>query len=145
MGNGSKGGIRVEGSFGLRSLVFHTPIMTTQEIADRLVALCRKEEWETAQKELFAADAISVEPDSSPNPNKVTKGIEGILEKGRQFASIIEQVHSHEVSEPIVSPGAFACSMAIDVTMKGQGRMQMSEICVYEVKDGKIVAERFFA
>jgi limonene-1,2-epoxide hydrolase len=119
--------------------------MTTQEIADRLVALCRKQEWETAQKELFAADAVSIEPDSSPNPQKVTKGIEGIYEKGRQFAAMTETVHSLQVSEPVVAPGAFACTMSVDITFKGQGRMQMAELCVYEVKDGKIVSERFLA
>jgi len=27
--------------------------------------------------------------------------------------------------------------------MKGKGRMNMSELCVYQVKDGKIVAESF--
>jgi hypothetical protein len=32
----------------------------------------------------------------------------------------------------------------MDVTMKGQGRMNMDEIAVYEVKDGKIVKEQFF-
>ena len=37
-------------------------IMTTQEIAGRLVALCRQGKFETAQKELFATDAISIEP-----------------------------------------------------------------------------------
>jgi hypothetical protein len=30
------------------------------------------------------------------------------------------------------------------VTVKGQGRMKMDEIAVYEVKDGKIVKEQFF-
>ncbi|HEX3768939.1 MAG TPA: SnoaL-like domain-containing protein [Puia sp.] len=28
--------------------------------------------------------------------------------------------------------------------MKGQGRMQMDEICVYQVENGKIVSEQFF-
>jgi hypothetical protein len=28
--------------------------------------------------------------------------------------------------------------------MKGQGRMNMGELCVYRVKDGKIVSEEFF-
>jgi hypothetical protein len=32
----------------------------------------------------------------------------------------------------------------MDVTMKGQGRMQMTELCVYVVKDGKIVSEQFY-
>jgi hypothetical protein len=36
--------------------------MNTKQIAERLVALCRKGEWETAQKELFADDAVSIEP-----------------------------------------------------------------------------------
>jgi hypothetical protein len=33
--------------------------------------------------------------------------------------------------------------MRLDVTMKGQGRMDMKEVCVYDVKDGKIIREEF--
>ena len=36
--------------------------MTIKEIADRLVQLCRKGDFETAQAELFADDAASIEP-----------------------------------------------------------------------------------
>jgi limonene-1,2-epoxide hydrolase len=32
----------------------------------------------------------------------------------------------------------------MDVTIRGQGRMKMDEVAVYEVKDGKIVLEHFF-
>jgi len=32
----------------------------------------------------------------------------------------------------------------MDVTMKGQGRQKLEEMCVYEVKDGKIASEHFF-
>jgi hypothetical protein len=31
-----------------------------------------------------------------------------------------------------------------NVTIKGQGRMQMDEVAVYEVRDGKIMKEQFF-
>jgi hypothetical protein len=34
--------------------------------------------------------------------------------------------------------------MSFDATFKGGGRTKMDEICVYEVKDGKIVKEQFF-
>jgi hypothetical protein len=34
--------------------------------------------------------------------------------------------------------------MSIDATMKGMGRQVLDEVCVYEVKDGKIVQEQFF-
>jgi hypothetical protein len=43
-----------------------------------------------------------------------------------------------------VAGNAIAMTLSIDVTMKGQGRMQLAEICAYEVKDGKIASEQFF-
>ncbi len=118
-------------------------IMKTNEIAGRLVALCREAQWETAQKELYANEAVSLEPAATPAFEKETKGLAGILEKGRKFEAMIETMHSLAVSDPLVATNSFACTMSMDVTMKGQGRMQMSEICVYEVKDGKIVSEQF--
>ncbi len=47
-------------------------------------------------------------------------------------------------SEPVVGGNHFSVAMGMDVTMKGGERMQMDEIAVYEVKDGKIVKEQFF-
>ncbi len=35
--------------------------MTTQEIANRLVELCRQGDFKTAQEELLAEDAMSIE------------------------------------------------------------------------------------
>jgi hypothetical protein len=34
--------------------------------------------------------------------------------------------------------------LGMDMTMKGAARMNMEELCVYQVKDGKIVSEQFF-
>ena len=117
--------------------------MKTDQIAQRLVALCREAKWETAQKELFADDAVSIEQHPSPAFEKETKGLPAIIEKGRKFDAMIETMHALDVSEPLVVDNAFTCTMSMDVTMKGQPRMQMSEICLYEVKNGKIVAEQF--
>ena len=118
--------------------------MNTQEIATRLIEHCRKAQWEAAQKELYADDAVSIEEEASPAFAKETKGLAAIIEKGRTFDAMVEQHHSDVVvSEPLIAGDSFACTMAMDVTMKGRGRMQMSELCVYTVKDGKIVAEEF--
>jgi limonene-1,2-epoxide hydrolase len=117
--------------------------MKTEEIAKRLVTLCREVKWETAQKELFAADAVSIEPHATPMFQKETKGLPAILEKGKKFGGMIETLHSNTVSDPVVVDNAFACTMRLDATMKGQGRMNMTELCVYDVKDGKIVSEQF--
>jgi len=119
--------------------------MTTQQIADRLVQLCRKGDFEKAQKELFAQDAISIEQQATPGFEKETKGLEAILEKGKQFGTMLEETHSVSISDPIIAGNAISLSLNLDATMKGSGRSTMSEICVYEVKDGKIISERFFS
>lgn len=118
--------------------------MTTQAIADRLVELCRKGEFETAQNELFSKDATSKEPYATPDFDQETKGLDAIQEKGRKWYDMVEQSHNLEVSDPIVAANSFACTMRMDVTMKGKGRFDMTELCVYKVKDGKIVSEEFF-
>jgi hypothetical protein len=117
--------------------------MTTKEIADRLVALCRQGKFEDAQKELYAQNAKSTEAEDSPMRPREIRGLDAIVQKGHQFTAAVEQIHKMSVSEPIVAEDAFACTMSLDMTMKGRGRMQMSEVCVYDVKDGKIVAEQF--
>lgn len=117
--------------------------MTVQEIANRLVALCREGNYETAQRELYSPDAVSIEPYATPEFPQETRGRDAIIEKGRKFVAMIEEMHGGEVGDPIIAGHSFACTMHMDVTMKGQGRMNMTEICVYEVKDGKIVSERF--
>lgn len=118
--------------------------MTTQQIAARLTELCRQGQFETAQKELYADDAVSKEPYETPEFEKETKGLDAILEKGKKFESMVEEMHGGDVSEPVVADNSFAFVMTMDATMKGKGRMKMSELCVYEVKDGKIISEQFF-
>jgi len=74
---------------------------------------------------------------------KETRGRAAIIEKGKKFDGMIEQVHSINVSDPVVAGNSFACELKMDVTMKGKGRMPMRELMVYDVKDGKIISEQF--
>src|SRR4051812_24230859 len=101
--------------------------MTTKDVADRLVALCRQGNFEGAQKELYATDAINIEPYGTATFAKETKGLDAIIEKGRKFAGMIEQVHSISVSDPLVAGSSFACAMQLDLTIKGHGRMSLNE------------------
>lgn len=117
--------------------------MTTQEVANRLYALCNEGKYEQAQKELYAADAKSIEPANSPGLETV-EGLDNIIKKGDTFQSQVEAMHGGWVSQPLVGGNHISMAMGMDVTMKGMGRMQMDEVCVYEVKDGKIVKEQFF-
>ena len=118
--------------------------MSTQQIADRLAELCNKGNFEQAQKELFSDDAVSIEPEASQGFEKETKGLKSILEKGKKFASMVEQTHSCKVSDPLVVGNVIALGLFMDVTMKGQERSSMNELIVYKVKDGKVISEEFF-
>jgi hypothetical protein len=119
--------------------------MSTEAIARRLVELCREGKYEDAQRELYAEDAVSIEPDGLP-PGMLgnVKGLPAIFEKGRKFQESIEQMHGGNVSDPVVAGNWFSCEMTLDVSMKGVGRMTMTEICVYHVKEGKVDREQFF-
>jgi limonene-1,2-epoxide hydrolase len=118
--------------------------MSTQQIAARLAELCRQGQFEAAQKELFAKDAVSIEQHETPEFPKETKGLNAIIDKGHKWSSGVEKVHSCTASTPLVAGNAIAMTLELDVTMKGRGRMKMEEVCVYEVKDGKIASEQFF-
>jgi hypothetical protein len=117
--------------------------MTTQEIAERLVDHCRAGKFEEAQKELFSTDATSIEPMDTPMGPRETKGLDAIIEKGRKFMAMVEQIHAMAVSDPVVADDSFACTMTLDADMKGRGRTTLTELCVYLVENGKIVSEQF--
>jgi hypothetical protein len=118
--------------------------MTTNQIANRLVELCRQGQFDTAQKELFAKDAMSIEPQASPGFEKETKGLDAIMEKSKKWGDMVESMNKMEVSEPVVAANSFACTMHMDVTMKNKEHWDMTELCTYTIKDGKIVTEQFF-
>ena len=117
--------------------------MSTQEIANRLVELCRKGDYETCYKELFSPNAVSIEPDHAPGPQRA-EGMEAIKKKGEAWQAMIEEMHDSSVGDPIVAGSHFSCAMMVDWTMKGMGRQKMEEVCVYKVEDGKVVSEQFF-
>jgi hypothetical protein len=118
-------------------------VMTTQEVANRMNELFKENKWDQAQDELFSEDCESIEPPHAQGMQSV-KGIAAIKQKGKDFNAMVEEMHDGWCSEPLVGGNYISFAMGMDVTMKGMGRMKMEEICVYEVKDGKIVKEQFF-
>jgi hypothetical protein len=116
--------------------------MTTQEVANRLVELCRNGLILEAQQELFADDVTSHEPVNSPTPPAIGK--EAVLTKGKHFASLIEERRSGSFEDPIVAGNYFSFVCKLDATLTGIGRVVWDEICVFGVKDGKVISEQFF-
>jgi hypothetical protein len=118
-------------------------VMTTQEVANRFNELAQTGQFDKIQDELYSEDAESIEPAHSQGLQSV-KGLAAIKEKGKRFNEMVEEMHGGYSKDPIVAGNHFSLAMGIDCTMKGQGRINMEEIAVYEVKDGKIVKEQFF-
>ncbi|QCX01686.1 nuclear transport factor 2 family protein [Aggregatimonas sangjinii] len=117
--------------------------MNTQEIATKLVNWCKEGDFEKPYQELYSPKIVSIENDGK-GENGIAEGFEGVQKKGEWWKENFE-VHSTEVSEPIVADNWFSVKFNMDTTHRPSGhRSNMSEIAVYEVKEGKIVKEQFF-
>lgn len=117
--------------------------MTTQEVANQLVALCREGKYEQVYQELFSPDAESIEPEGTGLPT--AKGMDAIRQKGQQWQEMVEELYSSEISDPIAADDFFSCTMKMKVKMKGSEEpVNMDEVCVYRVKNGKVMSEQFF-
>ena len=117
--------------------------MNTQEIANKLVALCKAGKFEDA-KALYAPDAVSVEAGAPPGQAREAVGLPAIQAKSEWWVANHE-VHSMQVAGPWPHDDRFIVGFKIDVTMKPTShRFTMEEMALYTVKDGKIVREEFF-
>lgn len=117
--------------------------MTIKEVAGQLVKMCREGKVEEAKEELFTEETLSIEPTEGLLP-KETKGLKAIQKKAELFISMVEQFYGSTITDPVVAGDYFSVGWDTDIQMKGQERQTISEICLYKVKDGKIVSEQFF-
>ena len=116
--------------------------MTTLEIAARFNELAREEKWFEIQDEFFADNVRSIDPPGSPYFG-YAEGKDAVRKKGQDFVSRITAFHGASTSEPVVAGNHFAVGREMDITVAGHGRIQVNEIMVYEVKEGRIVSEQF--
>lgn len=118
--------------------------MSTAEIANDLVALCREGRNLEAINKYYADDIVSIESASMPGMPAEMRGIDAIRGKNQWWLDNHE-VHGGESNGPFVGENQFAVEFKYDVTNKPTGkRMQLEEMALYTVKDGKIVHERFY-
>jgi SnoaL-like domain len=116
---------------------------TTEEVATKLVEYCRKGEWMKPIDDLYAKDIVSVEAREMENMPAEMRGIDQVRGKTEWFENTFE-VHSAKVGGPFVARDTFVVQFDIDVTDKAsKKRMQMSEVGIYTVKDGKVAREEF--
>ncbi len=96
--------------------------------------------------EVYAENAQSVEAVVPPNRDvRIAKGRGAIKAKRADWASSHE-IHKLDADGPYVHPpNRFAVRFEVEVTQKATGQqMNLCEIAVYTVEDGKISREEFF-
>jgi predicted ester cyclase len=112
-------------------------------VAARFDALAQQEKWFEIQEEFFADNVKSTDPVDSPYMG-YAEGKEAVRKKGEDFVKGIEEVHRMHTTAPVVSGSHFAVGREMDITIEGFGRIQINEIMLYQVKDGRIISEQFF-
>jgi ketosteroid isomerase-like protein len=116
--------------------------MTARDVADAFAALCKAGKHEEAGDRFWAEDIVSRE--AMEGPMAEMRGRAAVKGKGEWWYSNHE-IHSAVTEGPYVHGDQFALTFKLDVTEKASGRrMQMTEIGLYTVANGKVVEERFF-
>ena len=120
--------------------------MTTQEVANRYYELANQNKWIEIQEEFHDDNVISQEPEhvASRGIPVMIKGREAVRAKTMSNRETIEAIYSQYCGEPVVAGNFFSLALKRDVAYKGRPRVQLEELCVFEVKEGKIVSEQFF-
>lgn len=119
----------------------------TQQVADSLVELCTAGSGTDAIRKLYADNARHIEAQEMPGCPRIVEGKAALLERSEKFEKTTT-IHSHTCGKPTVNGDQFTCEMSMDCTSsEGPGageRMEMSETCLYTVKDGQITEGKFF-
>jgi hypothetical protein len=121
--------------------------MTTKEVADQLVALCRAGKNVEAVNTLLSADVVSVEARGDEAMPATMSGRDVIRGKNEWWINN-HKIHSALIKGPFPNGDRFTVIFNFDVTpvagpMMGK-RMKMEEVALYTVTDGKISREEFF-
>ena len=114
---------------------------STAEIAHDMLTLFKAGQFAEVGAKYWADDVVSREP--MDGPMAVIQGRKAVEEKGAWWYANHE-VHSATADGPFVQGDQVAFVFALDVTAKQSGqRMQMREVGLYTLKDGKIAEEKF--
>jgi len=108
--------------------------MSTQDIAGRLIHLCRNGEFIQAEEELYWQNAIQIEA-----TGEKFEGIENLILKEKQFLDKLTEKPVVNVSDAIIASDFFAIKMHMEYVHKETGSGIIDEILVYKVNNGKIV------
>ena len=118
--------------------------MTTRELADKFVQMCKEGKNFDVMKQLYHDDIVSVEAEVRKTGSHETSGKEAVIQKSAEWAAAHE-IHGATVEGPFLLGDEFGVVFEFDVTPKATGRrVSNREIALYTVADGLITREKFY-
>ncbi len=115
--------------------------METTQIAFAFTQLCSEGKLQEAADQFYADHITSIE--AFPGEYSYLIGRDNVAAKVA-FWQKENTIHSVAVKGPFVNGDSFALRFSLDCTSAQFGRTVLEEVAVYQVKDGKVVEERFF-
>jgi SnoaL-like domain len=115
--------------------------MTNADAIKAFTDMLKSGKHEEAAAQFNAPGIVSLE--AMDGPMARVEGAAAVKAKSDWWYGAHE-VHSASAEGPYVNGDQFAMSFSMDVTQKESGnRIQMTEIGLYTMKDGKVVEEKF--
>lgn len=112
----------------------------SKAIAARLTDLCQQHRFVQAYRELFAADAVSIDPIDEHRP---LKGLDNLIRREEKFLAGI-QLKEVNLSAPIFAGNYFSLAFFMQFTTAGGDHRTVEEIALYQVSNDKIISQQFF-
>ena len=115
--------------------------MSAADVAKRFTDALKAHKSADAEA-FWSEDVVSIE--SMEGPMQRLEGRAAVHGKGEWWFGAHE-IHKSETRGPFVNGAQFTVIFDMEVTRKESGeRIQMEEVGLYTVRDGRIVEERFF-
>ena len=119
--------------------------MSAIEIGKKLVELCNAGKDDVARETLYDEKIVSIEGQGSEEMPARMEGIQAIKGKAAWWYDNHE-VHSTKATGPFCGhrDDQFVVKFDMDITNKpSKQRIQMSEVALYTVANGKVIQEEF--
>ena len=116
--------------------------MNTSDVVKKRKNMCEQGKNLECINELYAENVVSREMHRMPR--EIITCRQNVWNKSKELLDSVKDFHASNISKPVIVGHFSTSKMGFDCTFKARGRQKMEEVCVYEVKNGKIASEQYF-
>jgi hypothetical protein len=113
-----------------------------KQIADFFIEKYKSDKPES-KYELYSKDCKSTEKPVFGKKYQII-GLNKIKHKNKKFYKQFKIINNKKISKPLIGESGFAVSIELNGLDNKDNKIKIKEICVFVVKDYKIIEENFF-